>query len=44
MNRTGALAALTELELVRGIPGRKRGRAFAYGPFLDVLQQGMEPL
>ena len=41
---TGALAALAELELVREITGRKRGRVFAYGPYLDVLQQGMEPL
>jgi Fic family protein len=41
---TGALAALTDLELVREITGRKRGRVFAYGPYLDVLQQGMEPL
>jgi Fic family protein len=39
---TGALAALADLELVREITGRKRGRVFAYGPYLDVLQQGME--
>jgi hypothetical protein len=38
------LAALTDLELVREITGRKRGRVFAYGSYLDVLQQGMEPL
>ena len=41
---TGALAALADLGMVREITGRKRGRVFAYGPYLDVLQQGMEPL
>jgi len=41
---TGALAALIDLGLVREITGRKRGRVFSYGPYLDLLQQGMEPL
>ncbi len=41
---TGALAALGDLGLVREITGRKRGRVFAYWPYLEVLQQGMEPL
>jgi Fic family protein len=41
---TGALAALVDLALVREVTGRKRGRVFVYGPYLDVLQQGMEPL
>jgi len=41
---TNAIAALTDLGLVREITGRKRGRVFSYGPYLDVLQQGTEPL
>ena len=41
---TSSIAALTELGLVREITGRKRGRVFAYGPYLEVLQQGTEPL
>ena len=40
---TNSIAALTELGMVREITGRKRGRVFVYGPYLDVLQQGMEP-
>ncbi len=41
---TGAIAALSSIGMVREITGRKRGRVFAYGPYLDLLQQGMEPL
>jgi len=41
---TGALAALVDLGLVREITGRKRGRVFSYTPYLEVLQQGTEPL
>ena len=41
---TSALSALTELGLVREITGRKRGRVFSYAPYLEVLQQGTEPL
>jgi Fic family protein len=41
---TAALTALMELGLVREITGRKRGRVFSYVPYLEVLQQGMEPL
>ena len=41
---TDSLKALTELGLVREITGRKRGRVFSYAPYLDVLQQGTEPL
>jgi len=40
---TSSIAALRELELVRELTGRKRGRVFAYGPYLDALQQGTEP-
>ena len=41
---TDSLMALTELQLVREITGRKRGRVFCYAPYVDVLQQGTEPL
>jgi Fic family protein len=41
---TDSLKAMTQLGLVREITGRKRGRIFSYAPYLDVLQQGMEPL
>ncbi len=41
---TDSLKALTQLGLVREITGRKRGRVYAYSSYLDVLQQGMEPL
>lgn len=41
---TDSLKALMELGLVREITGRKRGRVFSYAPYLEVLQQGMEPL
>jgi Fic family protein len=41
---TDSLKALANLGLVSEITGRKRGRVFRYGPYLDVLQQGMEPL
>lgn len=41
---TSAIAALEELQLVREITGRKRGRVFAYKPYLAVLQQGTEPV
>ena len=41
---TSSLAALADLGLVREITGRKRGRVFSYAPYVEVLQQGMEPL
>jgi Fic family protein len=41
---TSALAALVNLGLVREVTGRKRNRVFSYVPYLEVLQQGMEPL
>ena len=41
---TDSLKALTELEMVREITGRKRGRVFSYVPYLELLQQGTEPL
>ncbi len=41
---TSALAALADLGLVREVTGRRRNRVFSYVPYLEVLQQGMEPL
>lgn len=41
---TSALAALVTLGLVREVTGRKRNRVFSYVPYLEVLQQGTEPL
>jgi Fic family protein len=41
---TSSLQALIELGLVREITGRKRGRVFSYDRYMDVLQQGTEPL
>jgi DNA-binding MarR family transcriptional regulator len=41
---TDSLEAMERLGLVREITGRKRGRVFSYAPYLEVLQQGMEPL
>jgi Fic family protein len=41
---TAALTALAELGLVSEITGRKRNRVFSYVPYLEVLQQGTEPL
>ena len=41
---TAALAALADLGLVREVTGRKWGRVFSYVPYLEILQQGMEPL
>jgi len=41
---TDSLKAMEQLQLVREITGRKRHRVFSYVPYLEVLQQGMEPL
>jgi Fic family protein len=40
---TDSLKVLMSLGLVREITGKKRGRIFSYAPYLEVLQQGMEP-
>lgn len=41
---TDSLKAMMELGLVRETTGRKRGRVFAYQPYLEVLQQGTEAM
>ena len=50
--RTGAsyptvsrsVEALERLGIVREITGRKRERVFAYSRYLDILNEGTEPL
>jgi hypothetical protein len=32
------------LGLVREITGRRRDRIFTYGPYLDLLSEGTEPI
>jgi Fic family protein len=39
-----AVEALQKLGIVREITGRRRGRVYAYGKYLDVLNEGAEPL
>ena len=39
-----SLARMTDLGIVRELTGRRRGRLFAYGPYLDLLAQGTEPI
>lgn len=39
-----AVEALQALGIVREITGRRRGRVYAYGKYLDVLNEGAEPL
>ncbi len=39
-----AIAALERLNIVREITGRKRERVFAYARYLDILNEGTEPL
>jgi len=43
---TGAVTqrALEGLGIVREITGRQRNRVFAYGRYLDILNEGAEPL
>ena len=35
---------MTDLGIVRELTGRRRDRLFAYGPYLDLLAQGTEPI
>jgi Fic family protein len=39
-----AIEALEKLGMVREITGRKRERVFAYGRYLDILNEGTQPL
>ncbi len=39
-----SLARMTDMGIVRELTGRRRGRLFAYGPYLDLLAQGTEPI
>ena len=39
-----ALSRLAEIGIVRETTGRKRGRTFAYGTYLDILSEGTDPL
>ncbi len=39
-----AVEALERLDIVREITGRKRERVFAYAQYLDILNEGTEPL
>jgi len=39
-----ALADLERLGVVKEVTGRRRGRVFAYQPYLDILNEGTAPL
>ena len=39
-----ALADLNRLGIVAEISGRRRGRVFSYGAYLDILNEGTTPL
>ena len=41
---TAALLALEEIGLVHEATGRRRGRLFAYTAYVDILNEGTEPL
>jgi Fic family protein len=40
----GAIDHMQELDIIRKITGKQRGRLFAYGRYLDILNEGTEPL
>ncbi len=40
---SNAVRRLTDLGIVRELTGRKRGRVFAYGDYLDMMNEGAEP-
>ena len=40
----GPIESLEKLSMVREITGRKRERVFAYGRYLDILNEGTQPL
>ena len=39
-----AIANLQKLDIVREVTGRRRGRLFAYGRYMDILNRGTEAL
>jgi Fic family protein len=39
-----ALANLQELDIVKEVTGRRRGRLFAYSRYMDILNRGTETL
>lgn len=41
---SSAMDLLEELDIVREVTGRQRGRIYAYGDYIGVLDQGTEPL
>jgi Fic family protein len=41
---TAALAHLQKLGIVREMTGRQRNRLFIYKKYLDILNEGTEPL
>lgn len=41
---TNVFYRLRDLGVLREITGRKRDRVFAYGPYLDLLSEGTEPI
>lgn len=41
---SSAIDLLEELDIVREVTGRQRGRVYAYGDYIEVLNEGTEPL
>ena len=41
---TNALNNLINLEIVKEITGKERGRVFAYTKYLEVLDEGTDPI
>ena len=40
---SSAMEALQQMDIVREITGRRRGKAFSYQKYMDILNEGMEP-
>jgi Fic family protein len=41
---SSSLARMSDLGIVRETTGRRRNRLFAYGPYMDLLARGTEPI
>ena len=41
---SASLQRMIDLGVVREVTGRRRDRLFAYGPYVDLLSEGTEPL